>query len=150
MNDNPKNNILLSENIRQRRLTTLEYFDAYQQIDNDDKYMHQNIPEFLVLFVWYFPTIRCYFWIIVHILWVRTTSARYVGLFCKSCKKIIKQQKIYNFYIKEWSNLFRIPKNTNIQNILLRYLNFGLTIKAAFSYDHWQQKNRGNQWIAQL
>ena len=51
MNDNPKNNILLSENIRQRRLTTLEYFDAYQQIDNDDKYMHQNIPEFLVLFV---------------------------------------------------------------------------------------------------
>ena len=29
MNDNPKNNILLSENIRQKRLTILEYFDAY-------------------------------------------------------------------------------------------------------------------------
>ena len=23
--------------------------------------MHQNIPELLVFFVWYFPTIRCYF-----------------------------------------------------------------------------------------
>ena len=41
MNDNPKNNILLSENIRQRRLTILEYFD---------KYMHRNIPELLVFF----------------------------------------------------------------------------------------------------
>ena len=29
MNDNPKNNILLSENIRQKRLMILEYFDAY-------------------------------------------------------------------------------------------------------------------------
>ena len=29
MNNNPKNNILLSENIRQKRLTILEYFDAY-------------------------------------------------------------------------------------------------------------------------
>ena len=29
MNDNPKNNILMSENIRQKRLTILEYFDAY-------------------------------------------------------------------------------------------------------------------------
>ena len=29
MNDNPKNNILLSENIRQKRLAILEYFDAY-------------------------------------------------------------------------------------------------------------------------
>ena len=41
MNDNPKNNILLSENIRQRRLTILECFD---------KYMHRNIPELLVFF----------------------------------------------------------------------------------------------------
>ena len=29
MNDNPKNKIFLSENIRQKRLTILEYFDAY-------------------------------------------------------------------------------------------------------------------------
>ena len=29
MNDNPKNNILMSENIKQKRLTILEYFDAY-------------------------------------------------------------------------------------------------------------------------
>ena len=29
MNDSPKNNILLSENIRHKRLTILEYFDAY-------------------------------------------------------------------------------------------------------------------------
>ena len=28
-NNNPKNEILLSENIRQKRLTILEYFDAY-------------------------------------------------------------------------------------------------------------------------
>ena len=27
--DNPKNSILMSENIRQQRLTILEYFDAY-------------------------------------------------------------------------------------------------------------------------
>ena len=29
MNNNPKNNILMSENIRQKRPTILEYFDAY-------------------------------------------------------------------------------------------------------------------------
>ena len=29
MNDNPKNNILMSENIKQVRLTIMEYFDAY-------------------------------------------------------------------------------------------------------------------------
>ena len=29
MNDNPKNNILMSENIIQKRLTILEYLDAY-------------------------------------------------------------------------------------------------------------------------
>ena len=29
MNDNPKTNILVSENIRQKRLTVLEYFNAY-------------------------------------------------------------------------------------------------------------------------
>ena len=29
MNDNPKNNILLLENTKQKRLTILEYFDAY-------------------------------------------------------------------------------------------------------------------------
>ena len=28
-NNNPKNEILLSKNIRQKRLTILEYFDAY-------------------------------------------------------------------------------------------------------------------------
>ena len=28
-NNNPKTEILLSENIRQKRLTILEYFDAY-------------------------------------------------------------------------------------------------------------------------
>ena len=27
---------------------------------NDGKYMHQNIPELLVFFVWYFLTLRCY------------------------------------------------------------------------------------------
>ena len=36
--------IIMSENIRQKRLKILEYFDAY----NDDKYMHRNIPRFLV------------------------------------------------------------------------------------------------------
>ena len=29
MNDNPKNNILMSEWIRQKRLAILEYFNAY-------------------------------------------------------------------------------------------------------------------------
>ena len=29
MNDNPKNNILMLENIGQKRLAILEYFDAY-------------------------------------------------------------------------------------------------------------------------
>ena len=29
MNDNPKNNIFMSENIRQKGLTILKYFDAY-------------------------------------------------------------------------------------------------------------------------
>ena len=29
MNNNPKNNIIMSENIRQKRLTIPEYFDAY-------------------------------------------------------------------------------------------------------------------------
>ena len=55
MKDNPKNNILLSENIRQKRLRILEYSDAYichhYQPKNDDKCMHQNIPESLVFFV---------------------------------------------------------------------------------------------------
>ena len=45
MNDNPKN-IPMSENITQKRLTILDYFDAYishnyqPKVDNDDKYMH--------------------------------------------------------------------------------------------------------------
>ena len=55
MKDNPKNNTLLSENIRQKILRILEYFDAYichhYQPKNDDKYMHRNIPEFLDFFV---------------------------------------------------------------------------------------------------
>ena len=29
MNNNPKNNIIMSENIRQKRLTIPKYFDAY-------------------------------------------------------------------------------------------------------------------------
>ena len=33
------------------------YLSSY----NDGKYMHRNIPELLVFFVWYFPTLRCYF-----------------------------------------------------------------------------------------
>ena len=37
MNNNKKNNILMSQNIR-------------FQVDNDDKYMHRNIPEWLVFF----------------------------------------------------------------------------------------------------
>ena len=57
MNDNPKNNTLMSENIRQKRLTILEYFDAhichhYQpKKNNDDKYMHRTISELLVFFI---------------------------------------------------------------------------------------------------
>ena len=53
MNDNPKNNILMSENIRQNRPTILEYFDAYIChhcqleisfcVNNEDKYMHNPI-----------------------------------------------------------------------------------------------------------
>ena len=31
MNDNPKNNILISEDITQKRLTILEYLDAYSE-----------------------------------------------------------------------------------------------------------------------
>ena len=42
MNDNPKNNILMSENIKQKRLTILKYFGAYichhyYKVGNDDK-----------------------------------------------------------------------------------------------------------------
>ena len=71
MNENPKNNILLSENIRQKRLTILEYFDAYICHHYQHHYhfrlitmanicieIFQNCESF---FVWYFPTIRCYF-----------------------------------------------------------------------------------------
>ena len=56
-NDNLKNDILMSENIRQQILTILEYFNAYishhyqPKNDNDDKYMHQNILEFSVFVV---------------------------------------------------------------------------------------------------
>ena len=46
MNDNPKNNILLSENIRQKkRLTILEYFDTYIC-----HHYQPNFPELLVFF----------------------------------------------------------------------------------------------------
>ena len=38
MNDNPENNILMSENIRQKKRTVLEY-------------IHQNILELLIFFV---------------------------------------------------------------------------------------------------
>ena len=41
MNDNPENNILMSENIRQKILAILEYFDAYLY----HHYQHRNIPE---------------------------------------------------------------------------------------------------------
>ena len=43
MNDNPRNNILMSENIRQKRLTIVEYLDAYN--------MHRNTPELLLFLV---------------------------------------------------------------------------------------------------
>ena len=54
MNNNPKNNILMSENIKQKGLTILEYFDAYmsefcsskqafqQQIDHNKMLMSWN------------------------------------------------------------------------------------------------------------
>ena len=54
MNDNQKN-ILVSENVKQKRVKILEYFNAY------DKYMHRNIPELLVFIAWHFPTQRCHF-----------------------------------------------------------------------------------------
>ena len=50
MNDNPKNNMLMSEKLRQNTLTILEYFDVGND-DIDDKYMHRNIPELLAFFV---------------------------------------------------------------------------------------------------
>ena len=51
MNNNPKNNILMLENIRQKRLTILEYLNAPKvfKVDHDNKYMHRNVPEFLSL-----------------------------------------------------------------------------------------------------
>ena len=52
MYNNPKNNIVMLENTRQKRLTILEYFNAPKifKVDNDNKYMHRNVPEFLSLF----------------------------------------------------------------------------------------------------
>ena len=58
MNDNPKNNILVLENIRQKRLTILEYFNAY--ICHQIMMTNINIPELLVFIIWHFPTLRCY------------------------------------------------------------------------------------------
>ena len=58
MNNDPKNNILMLENIIQKRLTILAYFDAYLSPLSTilgDKYMHRNIPGLLVFFAWYFP-----------------------------------------------------------------------------------------------
>ena len=49
MNQNPKNNILVSKNIRQKRLTILEYLLSSSYDDN--KYMHRDIPELLVFIV---------------------------------------------------------------------------------------------------
>ena len=47
------------KNIRQKRLTSLEYFNAY--ICHHIMIMYQNIPELLVFIVWHFPRLRCYF-----------------------------------------------------------------------------------------
>ena len=47
MNDNPKNNILLLENIRQKRLTILEYFDAYIY----HHYQPKNLPLFSLIYM---------------------------------------------------------------------------------------------------
>ena len=56
MNDNLKNNILLSESVTEKRPTILEYFHEY--------ICHHYQPKsFLAPFViWYFLTLRCYFW----------------------------------------------------------------------------------------
>ena len=54
MNNNPKNIILMSGNIIQKRLKILEYFDTYICHNYQLKYMqhmHGNIPELLVFFV---------------------------------------------------------------------------------------------------
>ena len=77
-NDNPKVYILMSGNIRQKRLKILEYFDAYIchhcqpkslfEVDNDDKYMHRNIPEFLVFLSDIFRNKNVNFWIIICII----------------------------------------------------------------------------------
>ena len=38
------------------------YFIYYIfKVNNSNKYMHQNVPELLVFFVWYFLALRCYF-----------------------------------------------------------------------------------------
>ena len=58
-NANPKINILMSENIRQRRLNvSLEYFDAlYYHHFRPDNIRHQNIPQNdLLFFVRHFQT----------------------------------------------------------------------------------------------
>ena len=47
---------LFSNNVKLVAHTT----DPWLRFDNDnDKYMHRNISEFLVFFVRYFPTLRC-------------------------------------------------------------------------------------------
>ena len=57
----------MSENITQKRLEILEYFDAYisdnyqPKVDNDDKHMHRNIPELLVFFCLIFSNIEMLF-----------------------------------------------------------------------------------------
>ena len=83
MNDNLKNNILITENIKQKRLTILDYFDAYichhyqLKVDNDDKHMHRNTPELLVLFVWYFRVSRFHFLRLSFILYVKNYTVCY-------------------------------------------------------------------------
>ena len=58
MNNNPKNNILMSEKIKQKRLTVLEYFDAYTV---SIIYMHRVIPKLLVFFCLIFSDTKMLF-----------------------------------------------------------------------------------------
>ena len=52
----------MPENIRQKRLKILEYFDAYIcHHENDDKYMHGHIPRFFVFFCLILSNIKLIF-----------------------------------------------------------------------------------------
>ena len=88
-NDNLNINIWMSENIRQKRLKILGYFDAYichhyqPKISRlqiyDEKYMHQNIPRFLVFFCLIFSDIKMLIFALSFLLFV--TQLRFSGKF---------------------------------------------------------------------